>query len=113
MDYDRRNNGRSTFVEHYWFFVIATNAFIGSQVLSFITRFAGTPWIFCYAVAVVASLIGIGLIFYGKLPLYQQRRFFTFGSESIPESRRSFYIWGYRCVIFAVLLFLLLLLSNQ
>jgi hypothetical protein len=112
MDYDRRSNGWITFLEHYWFFVIAVTALIGSQALAFITRLTGTPWICCYAVALLVSAVGVALLFYAKLPLYRQHRFFTFGSEAIPESRRSFYRGGYRCLIFAVLLFLLLLLSR-
>ena len=111
MDYHRRSNGWLTFLEHYWFFLIAITALIGSQALSLITRFTGTAWI-CYAIALLVSIIGVSMIFSAKLPLYQQRRFFTFGAGAIPESRRSFYRWGYRCVIFAVVLFLLLLLSR-
>jgi hypothetical protein len=112
MDTHRQSNGLQTFLEHYWFLVIAISALVASQLLSFFTRLTGTPWIWCYGVGLFVATVGVALIFYSKLPLYRQRRFFTFGSAALPESRRSFYRWGYRCVIFAVALLLCLLLSR-
>ena len=112
MDTHRQNNGLQTFLEHYWFLVISVSALVATAVLSFFSRLTGTPWIWCYVVALFAAGVGVSLIFYSKLPLYRQRRFFTFGSSALPESRRAFYRWGYRCAIFAVALLLCLLLSR-
>jgi len=112
MDYQRESNGWVTFFEHYWFLIMALSAIFGSQALSFFSRLTGTPWIWCYAVGLFVAGIGVGMIFHAKLPLYRQRSFFTFGSAAIPERRRSFYRWGYRCVLFAIALFLCLLLSR-
>ena len=113
MDYRRESNGWVTFFEHYWFIVIALAAIVGSQALSFFSRLTGAPWIWCYAVGLFVAGIGVAMIFHAKLPLYRQRNFFTFGTSAIPERRRSFYRWGYRCVIFAIVLFLCLLLSRR
>ena len=112
MDYQRQSNGLLTFLEHWWFLSIAVSAFVASEVLSFFTRLNGIPWICCYAIALFVAGAGVALIFYSKLPLYLQWRLFTFGTGSLPESRRSFYRWGYRCVLFAVALLLCLLLSR-
>jgi|ERR1043166_5669998 hypothetical protein len=112
MDYQRQSNGWLTFLEHYWFPVIAVSAVVASQGLNFFTRLTGTPWIWCYAVGLFISVVGVAAIFYAKLPLYRERHFFTFDSAAIPETRRPFYRCGYRCVIFAVVLFLCLLLSR-
>ena len=112
MEYRRQTNGLLTFFEHWWLAVIAVSALLASQVLSFFTTLSGTPWIWCYAVGLFIAGAGVALIFYSKLPLYRQRRFFTFGSRALPESRRSFYRWGYRCVIFAIALLLCLFLSR-
>jgi hypothetical protein len=112
MDRHRQSNGLQTFLEHYWFLVVAVSAGFASQLLSFFLRLTGTPWIWCYMVGLFVAGVGIHLIFYSKLPLYRQRRFFTFGSGALPESRRAFYRWGYRCAIFAVALLLCLLLSR-
>lgn len=112
MDTHRQSNGLQTFLEHYWFLTIGVSALIATVVLSFFSRLTGMPWIWCYAVALVVAALGVSLIFYSKLPLYRERRFFTFGSRALPESRRVFYRWGYRCAIFAVALLLCLLLSR-
>jgi hypothetical protein len=112
MDTQRQSNGLQTFLEHYWFLVIAVAAFVASQVLDFFTRLTGTPWIWCYGIGLAVAAVGISLIFYAKLPLYRQRRFLTFGSRPLPESRQPSYRWGYRCVLFAVALLLCLFLSR-
>src|SRR5690349_10467107 len=97
MDTHRQSNGLLTFLEHYWFLGIAITALPASLILSFFSRLIGTPWIWCYAVALFIAAVGVSLIFYSKLPLYRQRRFFTFGSGALPADRRAFYRWGYRC----------------
>ena len=112
MDTHRQNNGLQTFLEHWGFLLMAIVGLLASQVLMFFTRLTGTPWMWCYGVGLFFAAVGVALLLYSKLPLYRQRRFFTFGSAALPESRRSFYRWGYRCVIFAVALLLCLLLSR-
>jgi hypothetical protein len=87
-------------------------AILTTQVLEFFTRLSGVPWIWCYDIGLAVSAVGASLIFYAKLPLYRQRRFLTFGSRALPKSRRSFYRWGYRCVLFAAALLLCLFLSR-
>ncbi|MGA3266763.1 MAG: hypothetical protein ABSE16_08070 [Verrucomicrobiota bacterium] len=112
MEYRSDSNGLKTFLENWWFLYIAIVAFITSQVLDFFTRLSGTPWIWCYGIGLAVAAVGVALIFYAKLPLYRQRQFLTFGSRALPESRRSFYRWGYRCVLFAVALLSCLFLSR-
>jgi hypothetical protein len=112
METQRESNGWQTFLEHWWFLPIAAAAFASSQFLSFFTRLTGTRWIWCYAIGLVVAGLGAALIFYAKIPLYRQRRFFTFGSSALPENKRAFYRWGYRCVFFAVALLLCLFLSR-
>jgi len=112
MDYQRQSNGLVTFLEHWWFLLVIVIALLTSQLLTFFTGLTGMRWIWCYAIGLAVAAVGVSLIFYAKIPLYQQRRFFTFGSRALPEGRRRFYRWGYRCVIFAVALLLCLLLSR-
>jgi hypothetical protein len=112
MDTYRQSNGLQTFLEHWGFLLMAIVGLLAAQVLMFFTRLTGTPWIWCYGVGLFVAAVGVALLFYSKLPLYRQRRFFTFGSAALPEGRRSFYRWGYRCVGFAVALLLCLLLSR-
>lgn len=112
MEYRSHSTGLQTFVEHWWFLIIAITALLATFFLDFFTRLAGTAWIWCYGIGLVLAAVGIALIFYAKLPLYRQRRFLTFGSRALPEGRRPFYRWGYRCVLFAVALLLCLFLSK-
>jgi hypothetical protein len=93
-------------------FVMLVTMVVSSQVFGFFSRLTGTLWIWCYAVGLAVATVGVSLIFYSKLPLYRQRRFFTFGSRALPEERRPFYRWGYRCVAIAVVLLLCLFLSR-
>ena len=113
MENRSQSNGWQTFLEHWWFLVVAAMAIIASQALEFFTSLCGTSWIWCYGVGLFVAAVGILLVFRAKLPLYRQRRFLTFGSRALPDSSRAFYRWGYRCVLFAVALLLCLLLSKS
>ncbi|HMC26380.1 MAG TPA: hypothetical protein VKM56_01160 [Verrucomicrobiae bacterium] len=93
--------------------LMAVMALLASQVLFFFSWLTGTRWICFYFAGLTIATTGIALLFYAKLPLYRQRRFFTFGSRVLPEARRPFYRWGYRCVAVAAALLLLLSLSKQ
>jgi len=54
----------------------------------------GTAWIIAAAASLGLTLLGVAFLFYAKLPLYRQRRFFTFGLRAIPASRHVYYRWG-------------------
>jgi hypothetical protein len=112
MEYRSNSNGLKTFLEHWPLLPVVVIAILTSQVLSFLSRLSGAPWIWCYGIGLAVAAVGVSLIFYAKLPLYQQRQFLSFGSQALPECRRPFYRWGYRCVFFAVALLLCLFLSR-
>ena len=67
----------------------------------------------CLGVALVFAASGVALVFRGKLPLYRQRRFFTFGSAALPEVGRALYRRGYGFIAVAVFLMLGLLLTTE
>ena len=92
--------------------LMAIISILGAQLFFFFSQLTGTRWISCYFAALTIAALGIALLVYAKLPLYRQGRFFTFGSRALPESRRAFYRWGYRCAGLAVALLLFLLLSK-
>ena len=92
---------------------VAIFSIVTSWLLAFFSNLTGLPWIWCYVVGMAAAVSGTGLIFYSKLPLYRERRFFTFGVRVLAEQRRQAYRWGYRCAIFAVVLFACLFLSKH
>jgi hypothetical protein len=113
METQRLSNGWQTFVEHWGFATTAIVAVLGSQIVMFFTRLTGAPWIWCYFIALSAGAVGAGLLFYAKLPLYRQRRFFTFGARALPERRRPYYRWAYRFAVFSIVLLACLLLSGH
>jgi hypothetical protein len=112
MDYRSKSDGWQTFSEHWGFLVSLALVVVTSQVLGFFTGLHGESWIWCFGFGLSVAAVGATLIFYAKLPLYRQRRFITFGSQALPQNKRSFYRWGYRCTIFAVVLLLWLFLSR-
>jgi hypothetical protein len=93
--------------------IIAAVSILTGWGLNFFTRLTGMPWICCYLIGIGVAALGVSLIFYAKLPLYRQRRFFTLGPRALPEQRRPFYRWGYCCAFFGILLLACLLLSRH
>jgi hypothetical protein len=85
--------------------VIAIIGIVTAQVASWFRTLTHGEWIRCYNVAVLFGIIGVGLIFYAKLPAYREHRFFTFGAGALPVKRRTVYRWGYRCAILSGALF--------
>ena len=63
------------------------------------------------ALALVVAGMGIVLLFAAKLPLYRQRRFFTFGPRSLDERHRRLYQLGYRFIAVGLLLMVCVLLA--
>src|SRR5688572_15029417 len=46
-------------------------------------------------IAAVLGFIGVVLLFFARLPLYRQRRFFTFGPRALDSRHRRLYAWAY------------------
>ena len=58
--------------------------------------------------ALALALCGVVLLFFAKLPLYRQRKFFAFGPRLLNRRHRKLYRWGY-CFIGASALLLIIL----
>lgn len=112
MDYQKRSNGWITFFEHWNIAFIAITTLVTGQVLGFLMRLNGAPWIWFFFASFAFMITGGGLLAYAKLPAYRSGRFFTFGRNSVPEELRGFYRWGWRVFIFGVVLSLCLLMSK-
>jgi hypothetical protein len=52
---------------------------------------------------------GIILLFFARLPLYKQRKFFSFGPRALPQLHRKLYWAAYVFICIAVVLILLLI----
>ena len=51
---------------------------VPALVASWFLSLHGTPWLWAAAISFGTAMIGAALLFVAKLPLYRQRRFFTF-----------------------------------
>ncbi len=65
-------------------------------LFNLISSLPGPAWAWSAIVSMLIALLGAALLFAAKLPLYRQRRFFTLGGRSVPESHRHLYYWGCR-----------------
>jgi hypothetical protein len=45
------------------------------------------------------SALGVILLFRARLPLYRQRRFFSFGSAALPEPQRRLYRYAWKVIL--------------
>ena len=113
METQKHSRGLRTFVEHWWWVLIAVGMILGMHLLDYFTNLSGTPWIYFFIASFVLMILGGGLIGYAQFPVYRSGRFFTFGMKSVPECLAGFYRWGWRVFLFGVLLALLLLLSGR
>jgi uncharacterized membrane protein YidH (DUF202 family) len=67
----------------------------------------GDPTLFLMALAL--AVIGIILLFLARLPLYRQRRFFTFGPKTLPTRNKRMYWVAYGFIGSSMFVMLLLL----
>ncbi len=67
----------------------------------------GDPTLFW--IALVLAVTGLVLLFVARLPLYRQRKYFTFGSKALPARYRRMYRIAYVFIGLSVVIMLLLL----
>ena len=70
------------------------------------------PLVGIYLVALGFAVVGIVLLALAKLPLYRQRRFFSFGSRFLDSPHRRLYRLAYGMVAASIVLLLLLILIS-
>lgn len=55
-----------------------------------------------FLLSLVTSALGVILLFLARLPLYRQRRFFTFGSAALPEPQRRLHRTAWKVILVGV-----------
>jgi len=80
--------------------------------VSWVLSLHGSAWLWAAALSFVIAILGAALLFVAKLPLYRQRRFFSFGIHNLPQSSHGYYRWGCRCAIVGCVLMLLLWMGS-
>ena len=66
-----------------------------------------------FALSLLPGFLGVLLLVYAKWPLYRQRKFFSFGSQALPEDRRAPYRWAWRLVTVTICIQVVLIVSSR
>lgn len=87
------------------FFMIPCIAILAGVLLPVVARLQTTDIGLLYGVGVAAGIFGVLLLFVARLPLYRERRFWTFGPRQLDAKHRRFYWLAYIGVGVSLLLF--------
>jgi hypothetical protein len=91
-------------------FILIAMAVPSSMLLPLLSRARSSGDFTLLYMAFALGAVGIVLLALARMPLYRQRRFFTFGPRALDEGLRRLYRWAYRFIGASVLLMSLLLM---
>jgi|SRR5580692_1023132 hypothetical protein len=86
--------------------IIPVIAIIASCLLPSLSFIKSQNAVILFYAALGAGSLGSILLFFARLPLYRQRRFWTFGPRELPAFNRKLYWLAYLFVVASVLLLL-------
>jgi hypothetical protein len=86
---------------------IAVIAILAASLLPTITSLHRVDVTSLFWFGLVAGVFGIILLFFARLPLYRQRRFFAFGPRELDRFHRRLYWLSYLVVLVSVGLFVI------
>ena len=109
--------------ESDWYFPPDWIALIGFVIFPIVGLCAGLflPWfttvrhgnpIPLYA-SLLLACIGIVLLFFAKLPLYRQKKFFTIGARHLTGTHRKLYRLAYKFIGISIVLLLLVIAMTR
>jgi hypothetical protein len=99
---------------HFGFLIFTvTMAIMAGALLPLFDKLKTANDVDLYLSGLSAGCLGITLLFFARLPLYRQHRFFTFGPKALPGFHRKLYWLAYAMVGLTVLLFGMVWLGNQ
>jgi hypothetical protein len=81
-------------------------------ITSWLFSLRGWLWVAAFCCALLIAIVGASYLFRAKVPLYRQRRFFTFGSRHLPPASLPLYRLGCRLSLAGISLALLLLITS-
>ena len=91
-------------------FTIICIAVLSGMLLPLISHAHGKGDLLLLYMAFALGVVGIVLLALAKMPLYRQRRFFTFGPRALDEGHSRLYRRAYCLIVVSVLLMSLLLM---
>lgn len=91
-----------------WYVIVLPTAILTAMFMAALGAAAQgdttLPWI-----AFVIGAVGITMLFFARLPLYRQRRFFSFGPQALPAGHRRLYWIAYGVIGASIAIMTLLL----
>jgi hypothetical protein len=87
--------------------VIPIIAIVASCLLPSLNFLKTRDAIVLFYAALGTGSVGSILLFFARLPLYRQRRFWTFGPRELPSFHRKLYWLAYMFVVISILLLLI------
>jgi hypothetical protein len=94
-------------------FVIPVIAILAGILLPVLSFLKTTDAVILFYAALASGVTGSILLFFARLPLYQQRRFGTFGSRELPNLHRKLYRLAYIFVAACILLLAIVWLKTK
>ena len=82
--------------------IIAAIAVLTSMLLPSITTLQRVDLTRLFAVGLAAGICGVIFLFFARLPLYRQRRFWTFGPRELDRFHRRLYWLAYLFVLASI-----------
>ena len=86
------------------FLIIPSIAILSSILLPAMAYIRRAEVLDLFYTALGLGCLGCGLLFFARLPLYRQHRFWTFGPRELPNFHRKLYWLAYSFVVASVLL---------
>jgi drug/metabolite transporter (DMT)-like permease len=86
---------------------------ITATLLPSVTPMRGEVITRLYWVGVAVGVCGVVLLFFARLPLYRQRRFWTFGPRELDRFHRRLYWLAYLVVLVSIGLFAIVWLGSR
>lgn len=87
-------------------FFVPAIAVLSATILPAVSRLQNANPIPVLAVGYIAGFAGAILLFFARLPLYRQRRYWTFGPRELDSKHRKMYWIAYALVLICMLLLL-------
>lgn len=88
-------------------FLVPTMMVLAAILLPVLSNLKTADFVPLYWSGFYVAGLGVLLLFFARLPLYRQRKFFTFGPKALPVFHRKLYWVAYSLVALAVLQFLM------
>jgi hypothetical protein len=92
---------------------LPTTAILAACLLAALNFLKTEDTVVLFYTALGTGSLGSLLLFFARLPLYQQRRFWTFGPRELPVFNRKLYWLAYVFVAASVLLLLIILCGTE